>query len=413
MVQGTGLLVYLNYCSNYMNKDLYNKLVSIRRQIHANPEIGYQEFETAKLICKELDALNIPYKRGIAKTGIIGVLRKGEGPCVVLRADMDALPIKEDNELDFKSTKKMKGANGADVPLMHACGHDMHTTMLLGAAALLKDADFKGTVKFIFQPSEEDVYDDPDKKSGGQRIVESGELHGVKAALGLHVHPLLPVGKLAYKLGQALACANFFKIEIRGKMAHAAVAPHLGIDSILISSHLIQAISSIVSKYIPPHEPTVISFTKINGGIAPNVIADKVMLEGTVRALDLSTFNTVIQRMEKIIDATKLAFDCDIKIEYNLNYPSLLNDKTIHEKVSGKLNDVFGKENVMPIEAILGSEDFAFYSRKVPSMFYFLGAKDNAEKCYFLHESKVIFNEECIPYGSKLLCEGALELLKS
>jgi amidohydrolase len=360
-----------------------------------------------------LDALQIPYKKNIAKTGVVATLKKGEGPCIALRADMDALPIKEENDLSFKSVKKMKAVNGTEIPLMHACGHDMHTTMLLGAAALLKDVDFKGTVKFIFQPSEEDVYDDPEKKSGGQRIVESGELNDVKAALGLHVHPLLPVGKLAFKLGQALACANFFKIEITGKMAHAAVAPHLGIDAILISSHLIQSISSIVSKYSPPPEPIVISFTKINGGIAPNVIADKVILEGTVRALDLSTFNQVIERIEKIIEGTMISFGCKIKIEYNLNYPSLLNDKNVHNSISGTLDSVFGKENVIPVDAILGSEDFAFYSRKVPSMFYFLGAKDNSENAYFLHDSKVIFNEDCIPFGSKLLCEGALALLIS
>jgi amidohydrolase len=396
-----------------MDKDLYSKLVSIRRQIHANPEIGYQEFETADLVCRELDALKIPYKKNIAKTGVVAVLKKGDGPAIALRADMDALPIKEDNDLSFKSVKRMKNASGIDVPLMHACGHDLHTTMLLGAAALLKNSDFNGTVKFIFQPSEEDVYDDPEKKSGGQRIVESGELDGVKAALGLHVHPLLPVGKVAYKLGQALACANFFRIEITGKMAHAAVAPHLGIDAILISSHLIQTITAIVPKYVPSNEATVISFTKINGGIAPNVIADKVILEGTVRALDLNTFNQVLERIGKIIEGAMLSFGCKINIEYNLNYPSLLNDKEVHNKVSGALSGVFGKENLIPIEAILGSEDFAFYSRKVSSMFYFLGAKDNSETSYFLHDSKVIFNEECIPFGSELLCNGALELLKS
>jgi amidohydrolase len=395
-----------------MNQTLFQKLIQFRRQLHSNPEIGYQENETAELICKELDLLNIPYRTGIAGTGVVATLKKGEGSCIALRADMDALPILEEAELEFKSTKKMKDANGLQIPLMHACGHDVHTTMLLGAAALLKDSDFKGTIKFIFQPSEEGVYDDPEKKSGGQRVVESGELDDVKAALGLHVHPLLPVGMVAYKLGQALACANFFKIEIIGKMAHAAVAPHLGVDAILVASTLIQSISAITSKYIPPHEPTVISFTKINGGVAPNVIADKVVIEGTVRALDLDTFNTVLARMEKIIKGTEIAFDAKINIEYNLNYPSLLNDKNVHATLGETLNNVFGKEKVIPIDAILGSEDFAFYSRKVPSMFYFLGAKDVAEKCYFLHDSKVVFNEDCIPYGSKLLSEGALTLLK-
>lgn len=394
-----------------MQQEVLDNLISIRRKLHANPELGYQEYETADLICRELDKLGIPYRKNIAKTGVVATLSKGEGPGVVLRADMDALPIRENTELAFKSTKQAKAGNH-DIPLMHACGHDVHVTMLLGAAALLKDTDYKGTIKFIFQPSEEGTYDDPEKKSGGQRMVEAGELDDVKAALALHVHPLLPVGKVAYKLGQALACANFFRIEITGRMAHAAVAPHLGIDAILISSHIIQAVSSIAHKYIPPHEPTVISFTKINGGIAPNVIADKVVLEGTVRALDLSTFNTVLARIEKIIQATMLSFDADIKISYDLNYPSLLNDKAIHEKVSGPLESVFGKQNIIPVDAILGSEDFAFYSRKVPSMFYFLGAQDTAEKTYFLHDSKVVFNESCIPYGSQLLAEGALALLK-
>lgn len=396
-----------------MDPELIRRLIAIRRKIHANPEIGYREHQTATLVCEELDRLKIPFRKGIAGTGVVATLDKGEGPCIALRADMDALPILEETKLDFKSTKTMKDARGLDIPLMHACGHDVHTTMLLGSAALLKDAEFKGSVKFIFQPSEEGVYDDPDKKSGGQRMVEAGELENVKAALGLHVHPLLPVGKLAFKLGQALACANFFKIEITGKMAHAAVAPHLGIDAILVASNLIQSVSAITSKYIPPHEPIVISFTKISGGVAPNVIADKVVIEGTVRALDLDTFNQVLARMEKIIKGTMTSFDADIKIEYNLNYPSLLNDKQVHAQMNSTLDEVFGKANIIPVDAILGSEDFAFYSRKVPSMFYFLGAKDTAETCYFLHDSKVVFNEECIPYGAKLLSQGALNLLKA
>jgi amidohydrolase len=396
-----------------MDKELKDKLVAIRRQIHANPEIGYQEHETADLVCKELDKLGIPYRRNIARTGVVAELVKGQGPCVVLRADMDALPIKEENNFEFRSTKKMKAPSGMEIPLMHACGHDVHTSMLLGAAALLKDTDFKGKVKFIFQPSEEDVYDDPEHKSGGQRVVEEGELEGVKAALGLHVHPLLPVGKVAYKLGQALACAAYFKIEVKGKMAHAAVAPHLGIDAVLISGQLIQAVSALVPKYINPTEAIVISFTKIHGGVAPNVIADHVAIEGTIRALDLNTFNEVKARMEKVVEGTALSSGATITVEYNLNYPSLLNDKNIHNELTDVLGNVFGTGNSIPVDAILGSEDFAFYTRKVPSMFYFLGAQDTAEQCYFLHHPKVVFNEECIPYGSKLLAEGALQLLKT
>lgn len=396
-----------------MNASLENYLIAIRRKIHANPELGYCETETAALLSNELTTAGIVHRKGLARTGILAEIKKGEGPTVLLRADMDALPIKENSGLEFSSAKVIRGKNGQEIPLMHACGHDMHTTMLLGAALQLKDADFNGTVRFAFQPSEEGVYDDPDKKSGGQRMVEEGVLDGVKAALALHVHPLLPVGMVAYKIGQALACANFFRIQIKGRMAHAAVAPHLGIDAILVASTLVNNVSAIAAKYVAPHQATVISFTKINGGLAPNVIADAVELEGTIRALDLDTFNEVIARMEKIIKGVAQSFDAEITIEYNLNYPSLVNDQKVHHQLQPVLDKVFGPGKAITVDAILGSEDFAFYTRKVPCMFYFLGAQDTAEKTYFLHDSRVVFNERSIMYGSRLLAEGALQLLKS
>jgi amidohydrolase len=411
LAQVTAPPVFLNSCN--MEKSVFDYLVSVRRKIHQNPELGYCETETAALICAELDKAGIAYKAGYARTGVVAEISRGSGPLVVLRADMDALPIREKSGLNFSSTKVMKSSDGREIPLMHACGHDLHTTMLLGAALELNAKNFNGSVRFVFQPSEEDVYDDPDKKSGGQRMVEEGVLDGAKAAVGLHVHPLLPVGRLAYKLGQALACANFFRIRIKGRMAHAAVAPHLGIDAILVASTLINNVSAIASKYIAPHQPTVISFTKINGGIAPNVIADDVLIEGTVRALDLDTFNTVIERMEKIVRGVADSFDAEISITYNLNYPSLLNDEKIHEIVVPGLKDVFGADKIQAIDAILGSEDFAFYSRKVPSMFYFLGAQDTAEQTYFLHDSRVVFNEACIPYGTELLVRAAEDLLRN
>lgn len=394
-----------------MEAERINHLIQIRRKIHQNPELGYCENETAALIADELTKAGIGFKTGYARTGIVAEIIKGEGPLVVLRADMDALPIRENSGLPFSSTKVMKDQHGREIPLMHACGHDLHTTMLLGAALQLQTLPFKGTIRFVFQPSEEDVYNDPDKKSGGQRMVEEGVLDGAKAAIGLHVHPLLPVGMLAYKLGQALACANFFQIIIKGRMAHAAVAPHLGIDAILAASTLINNVSAIASKYIAPHQATVISFTKINGGLAPNVIADQVLIEGTVRALDLDTFNTVIARMEKIIHSVAEAFDAEITISYNLNYPSLLNNAEVHHTLEPGLKRIFGEQKIQAIEAILGSEDFAFYSRKVPSMFYFLGAQDEAKETYFLHDSRVVFNEACIPYGTELLAQAAIDLL--
>lgn len=383
-----------------MELSLFNHLVSVRRELHQHPEIGYQEYQTASVVCRELDKLQIPYFKEIAKTGVIASLKKGEGPCIALRADMDALPLNEETDLDFKSK----------IPnMMHACGHDVHTTMLIGAANLLIKENFAGTIKFIFQPSEEGNYDDIEKKSGGQRIAET-ELADVTAAVGLHVHPLLPVGKIGFTLGEAMACTNFFRISVLGKAGHAGAAHHLAIDSIFVAGSLIQAVQSIVSRYTAATKPVVISFTKVNGGVAPNIIADKVILEGTIRAFDFNTYEEVKRRLEKISNGIAEAYGANIQVEYLLDYPGLLNDEKIHEKLNGALTSVFEKENVIKIDPVLAGEDFAFYSRKIPSMFYFIGANYDSQP-YFVHHPKVVINEDVIKYGSEFLASAALALL--
>jgi amidohydrolase len=285
--------------------------------------------------------------------------------------------------------------------------------MLIGAAHLLKSKDFNGTVKFIFQPSEEGNYDDPEKKSGGKRIVDSGELEGVHTALALHVHPLLPVGQIAYKLGEALACCGFFKMTVTGKSGHAGAAPHMAVDAIFISSSLIQATQAVVSRYTDPMQPVVISFTQINGGFAPNIIADKVYLEGTVRALDLKTYEEVKEKIKTIGEGIATTYGATFEIEYVLDYPSLLNHKAVHDQLVPALHSVFSNKNVIEAPAILGGEDFAFYSREVPAMFYFLGARDLAETCFFLHHPMMVVNEECIRYGAEFLSEAAIGLMDS
>jgi amidohydrolase len=386
-----------------MDKNLSERLITLRRQLHQFPELGYQEYKTAELISGELKRLGIDHKTTIAKTGIVATLKKGEGPCVVLRADMDALPMQEETGLPFASKLDH---------VMHACGHDVHTTMLLGAASLLKNKDFKGTLKLVFQPSEEGTNNDPENKSGGQRVMESGELDEAHAALALHVHPLMDVGTIGFTPGLAMAANHCFKLVIHGKSGHAAF-PHMGIDAILVATHLIQSAQAIVSRYTSPIEPVVLSFTKIEGGVAQNVIAEKVHLEGTIRAFDLKSMERVIERLNQMIEGVSTSFSAHITLEFNLRYPSLLNDSSVHSKIGDSLSAVFGNENVIEIDPMLASEDFAFYSRKIPSMFYFLGAKPTASDPFFLHHPKMQVNETCIVLGATFLTEAALELVKN
>ncbi|SFE33042.1 amidohydrolase/IAA-amino acid hydrolase [Chitinophaga sp. CF118] len=387
-----------------MEKQLTERLISIRRQIHTQPELGYQEINTSKLVRKELQALNIPFIQDVAGTGVIATITKGTGPCIALRADMDALPIQEDTGLPFSSE-----INGK----MHACGHDLHTTMLIGAATLLKEASFEGTIKLLFQPSEEGPNGDPESKTGARKIVEAGHLDDVRAALGLHVHPLMPVGRISYALGPALACTGFFTIEVLGKAAHAGAAPQLGIDAVLVAAQLVQSAQSIVSRHTSPTETAVLSFTKINGGVAPNVTADKVTIEGTIRSLNLDTYQIIIQRLQKIIDGLMTAFDAKIIFDLYYDLPGVINDKQVHSYLQNSLQQTFGENNVIETEAILAGEDFAYYSRKVPSMFYFLGAQHPANDGYFLHHPKVLFNEDCIPYGASFLANAAVDMIRT
>ena len=388
-----------------VSESLLKDLISIRRTLHENPEIGYQEFETSKLVAAELERLKIPFEAGVAdtKTGIVASLKKGEGPCILLRADIDALPIGERTGLSFASRKENT---------MHACGHDVHTTMLLGAAHLLQDQPFEGEIRLVFQPSEEGCYDDPEGKSGGHRIADSEALDNVAAALALHVHPLLETGKISYARGQALGCATFFVIEVTGRSGHAGAAPHLAIDAILVAANIVQNVQSIISRNISPTSPAVISITTIHGGEKENIIADKVIMKGTIRALDIATYEAVVSRLKELLRGIGLTFGATIDFRITLEYPSLLNDDKVHEMLRDPLNAVFGEKNVLEAEPMLAGEDFAFYSRKAPSMFYFIGARDTAEEAFFVHHPSVIVNEDCIPLGAAFLASGALRLLE-
>ncbi|MDO5654609.1 MAG: M20 family metallopeptidase [Flavobacteriaceae bacterium] len=379
-------------------------LISLRRKFHQIPEIGYQEFKTSELICQTLKQLDIPFQRGLAKgTGVLAELHKGEGKTILLRADIDALPMQELTGLDFSSTHP---------GIMHSCGHDMHTSMLLGAIHLLKSKDFKGKVKCIFQPSEEGTNGDAENKSGGQRVVEEGILDDVDAAIALHVNPLAPAGMLHFTSGTALANAANFEIEIIGKSGHAGAAPHLSKDAILAGSALVQNLQSIVSRNISPLHAGVVSITEFHAGTAPNVIAGQARLTGTIRALTDEDFALIKNKLQQIIDGISLAYTVEIQLQIKSFYPSVINDDALLQKLHPVADNVF-QLGIHPIPPTMGAEDFAFYARKVPSAFYFIGAMSEQMGEFFLHHPQVIFDEKCLPLGAEFLAEAAVHLLQN
>ncbi len=385
-----------------MEVQLYDKLIAVRRHLHQNPELSFCEFRTAEYVESQLAGLGIPTER-TALTGVIGTLKKGEGATVALRADMDALPVNEDSGVSFPSLTP---------GVMHACGHDIHTTMLLGAAHLLKDAEFQGTVRFVFQPAEEGPMRSPEPgKSGGQLIMESGKLAGVDAILGLHVHPLQPVGTLSYRKGEALANVGNFSIRINGKGGHPGFMRQV-IDPVVIAARLITAAHALVgAQPDPPIAVLAITYVSTEAPPSFNVIPSQTLLQGSLRANRMADYNDIVHRLNALLQSLEQEFGCTITLEFSAYYPSLLNHEGLHEKLSPVFDRVFGDKLSEGLAYLVG-EDFSFYSRAMPGQFYFLGAKTEENNAYFLHHPKVTFNEDCIPYGANFLAEGALELLR-
>ncbi|WP_158559312.1 M20 metallopeptidase family protein [Deminuibacter soli] len=387
-----------------MEEQLFDKLVAIRRRLHQFPELSFTEFKTSALVAAELRGLDIPVIT-VAQTGLIGTLQKGEGPTVLLRADMDALPVQEDSGVSFPSLTE-----GA----MHACGHDLHVAMLLGAAHLLKQQDFTGTVRFVFQPAEESPLRSPEPgKSGGQLMMESGELAGADAVLGLHVNPLLPTGQLEYKTGEALACVGNFVIRIHGKGGHPGAMKHV-IDPVAVAGALIPAAHALVG--VQPDPPiAVLAITHVETLAKPsfNVVPNSMLLQGSLRAVQIADYQSIVARLRTLLQQLEERYNCRIELEFTAYYPGLLNDAGIHDLLSPVRKRLFGEENMVAGQDYLVGEDFSFYSRAMPGQFYFLGAQTEENHTYWLHHPKVTFNEDCIKYGAPFLAEGALQLLQT
>lgn len=380
----------------------YPEVQAIRRHIHANPELSFREYNTGAYVADQLTRLGIPHTTGIAGTGVVGLIvgRNPDKRCVALRADMDALPIPEDNDQPYRS--KNEG-------IMHACGHDVHTSCLLGAAHILQDLrnEFEGTVKLIFQPGEE-------KHPGGASImIAEGVLENPKpeAIFGLHVFPPLRAGSTGFKAGQYMASADEIYITIHGKGGHAA-APHQTVDPIAIAALVITGLQQVIARKCNPISPSVLTFGKISGGFTTNVIPDKVELLGTFRAMDETWRHEAHKWIKDFTIQTCAAYGATADIEIPVGYPSLFNDTVLTNHAEEWARLYMGAENVHELEARMGAEDFSFYTHHVPGCFFRIGTnKDDKEFLAPVHNARFDVNEESMKTGMGMMAWCAVNAL--
>ncbi len=357
--------------------EVEKKVIAWRRDIHEHPELGNREFRTAEIIAKHLQSLGIEVKTGVAKTGVVGLLKGGlPGPVVALRADMDALPVYEKNDLPFAS-KSTTTYNGQQVGVMHACGHDTHVAMLMGVAEVLASMrkELKGSVKFIFQPAEEGAQND--EEFGAQLMVKEGVLENPKVDVifGLHISATNEVGTITYRPGGEMAAADGLRIIVSGKPSHGA-QPWLSVDPILVSAQIINSLQSIVSRNVNLTEnPAVITIGSIHGGNRGNIISEKVEMIGTVRTLSSSDEKMVIKRINEVATLTAQAAGATAQVDlpFEFHYPVTFNDIALTNQMLPSIQKSAGPENVKLVPPITGSEDFSFYSEKVPGLFLFVG----------------------------------------
>lgn len=360
-----------------------SKVIEWRRDLHQHPELGNQEFRTAKKVAEHLRALGIDVQENVAVTGVIGVLKGGKpGPVVALRADMDALPVTERVNIPFKS-EVMAEYNGQKTGVMHACGHDSHVAILMGVAEVLASMkkDLQGTVKFIFQPAEEGVYDTKDP-FGADGMVRAGCLENPKvdAIFGLHINSQTPVGVIAYRPGATMAAVDQLKIRLKGKQTHGAY-PWSGVDPIVTASQIVMGLQTIVSRNVTLTEnPAVVTVGAIHGGIRNNIIPENLEMIGTIRTLGKEQRLLVHRRIEEI--STNIAESAGAAAEVTIDhgYPVTYNDPVLTDKMVATLEGAAGKDNVRIVPATMGAEDFSYYQEKVPGLFFFLGGMPKDKK---------------------------------
>jgi amidohydrolase len=369
------------------------EFIQVRHHLHAHPELSYKEFETSKFIQNKLTGFGIEYKV-LAETGVVGLI-KGKNPgkrVIALRADMDALPITEENNVEYASQNK---------GVMHACGHDVHSTCLLGAAKILNETkdEWEGTIKLIFQPGEE-------RNPGGASImIKEGVLEDPKpqAIFALHVHPNLEVGKLSFRGGMVMASADEIYITIKGKGGHAA-SPHLTTDTILIASHLIISLQQLVSRNNDPFNPSVLSITSVQGGHTTNVIPSEVKLMGTFRAMNEEWRFKAHDLIKKQCTELVHSMGGEIDITIDVGYPFVLNNEKLTEAAKQKAIEFAGEKNIEETELRMGAEDFAYYSHKIPACFFRLGVGNISKGITSgVHTPKFNIDEGAIEIGMGMM----------
>lgn len=379
------------------------KIRAIRRELHKYPELGFQEFKTAQLIKKELDILGIPYQDEVAKTGVVALIKGAKpGKTVLLRADMDALPINEETEYEYKSLTP---------GVMHACGHDGHVAGLLGAAMILNELkeNISGNIKLVFQPAEEGP-------GGAKPMINEGILENPKvdAAYACHLWPNYPAGKILFKDGNLMAHPTGFDIEINGVGGHGST-PEKTIDPVIIGCQAIINFQNIISRNISAMQPAVLSCCSIKAGEAGNVIPDKLTIKGTIRTFDENLTTDILNKMDSILKGLCNAYGASYNFIIERMYPTLKNDSNLFSFTKSSLINVVGEDNVVLMnEPLMGSEDFSYISNEVPSNFFFIGTKDNQEEIEtLLHHPRLKWDDKHLEISSKALAQVAYDYLEA
>jgi amidohydrolase len=379
-------------------RGINDQLVGWRREIHMYPELGFQETRTAALVAETLDSLGYRVQTGVGRTGVIGELGDGS-PVVAIRADMDALPIQEENSAPYAS--RTPG-------VMHACGHDAHTAIALGVATLLAEETFPGTVRFLFQPAEE--VEDEEGLSGAPRMAEQGAMDGVDAVLALHVDASMPVGEIAVEPGPSSAGVDSFWAVVRGQGAHGAY-PHKGLDPVHLAAHVILALHGIVSRRLSPFDPAVITVGSIHGGQAANVIPEEVELSGTIRYESDSVQQQIHAEMERAFaTARTLGGDFDLKIQ--AGGKPIINDERIVALLRRVAGDLLGEDKIAPWVKGMGAEDYSVFTDMAPGAMFSLGCRIEGDERKG-HNPTFDVDEGCLPVGAAILAESALRCLRA